>query len=56
MKYINHPLPGDFIYNPVYDKIDRQALHSYELKFCHPVTGEEMKFTAPLPKDMSLLY
>ncbi len=54
MKYIGHPLPGDFLYNPDYSCISRQALHSYQLDFNHPVTGEKMCFTAPLPKDMDL--
>lgn len=52
MKYIVHPLPGDFLYNPDYSVIGRQALHSYRLKFVHPITGENMDFTAPLPEDM----
>ena len=33
----------------------RQALHAMTLGFKHPVTGEEMDFTSPLPEDMSLL-
>lgn len=52
MKHIGHPLPGDFLYNPDYRVISRQALHSHKLTFTHPVTGEEMTFTAPLPEDM----
>lgn len=55
MKYIGHPLPGDFLYNPDYSSIHRQALHSYRLRFLHPVTGEKMDFTAPLPDDMKLV-
>lgn len=54
MKYIGHPLPGDFLYNPDYSVITRQALHSYRLKFTHPITGEAMDFTAPLPEDMQI--
>ena len=54
MKYIGHPLPGDFLYNPDYRVIRRQALHSSRLTFCHPVTGEVLSFTAPLPEDMRL--
>lgn len=54
MKYIGHPLPGDFLYNPDYAVIQRQALHSYRLRFAHPITGEEMDFTAPLPEDMQI--
>ena len=53
MKHIGHPLPGDFLYNPDYSVIDRQALHSHKLKFKHPITKEEIEFTAELPADMS---
>jgi len=56
MKYIGHPLPGDFLYNPDYRYIGRQALHSVYLRFTHPVTGETMEFTAPLPEDMAVLF
>ena len=52
MKYIGHPLVGDYLYNPDMEYIDRQALHSHRLSFTHPVTGEKMEFTAPLPTDM----
>ncbi len=52
MKHIGHPLPGDFLYNPDYTVIDRQALHSYRLKFSHPITGTELDFSAELPDDM----
>lgn len=31
----------------------RQALHAAVLGFTHPVSGEEMRFEAPLPQDMS---
>lgn len=55
MHFIGHPLPGDFLYNPDYSVIQRQALHSYRLTFPHPITGEVMDFTAPLPQDMSFL-
>lgn len=55
MKHIGHPLPGDFLYNPDYSVIQRQALHSYRLSFTHPVTGELMDFIAPLPEDMTIL-
>ena len=52
MKYIGHPLVGDYLYNPDMEYIDRQALHSHRLSFTHPITGEKMEFTAPLPADM----
>ena len=54
MNYIGHPLPGDFLYNPDYSHISRQALHSHHLRFRHPITGEEVHFTAPVPEDMLL--
>ncbi len=52
MKHIGHPLPGDFLYNPDYSVICRQALHSHKLHFRHPITGDEMEFIAELPEDM----
>lgn len=55
MKYIGHPLPGDFLYYPDNREIDRQALHSYRLSFQHPMTGENMEFRAELPQDMKKL-
>lgn len=30
----------------------RQALHSYQMEFTHPITKEPMVLTAPLPQDM----
>lgn len=33
-------------------EIHRQALHACRLRFPHPMTGEWMEFTAPLPEDM----
>ena len=33
--------------------LDRQALHAWRLAFTHPVTGEKMKFSSPLPEDVA---
>lgn len=55
MKYIGHPLPGDFLYHPDYRLISRQALHSAVLSFRHPVSKKELRFEAPLPEDMQRL-
>lgn len=52
MKYIGHPLYGDFLYNPDYRFLDRQSLHSWKLSFLHPITKKSLHFTAPLPADM----
>ena len=51
MKYIGCPLPGDFLYHPDFDRISRQALHSFQLEFTHPITGKPMRFLAPVPED-----
>lgn len=53
MKYLGHPLIGDYLYNPDMEYMTRQALHSHHMKFLHPITGEPMSFTAPLPADMT---
>lgn len=53
MKYLGHPLLGDFLYNPDMTHIKRQALHSYSLTFNHPITKEPMQFIAPVPDDMT---
>ncbi|MCB7303694.1 RluA family pseudouridine synthase [Bariatricus massiliensis] len=55
MKHIGHPLPGDFLYNPDYTIIGRQALHSWRLSFQHPITGIPLCFTASLPDDMAYI-
>lgn len=52
MKYLGYPLIGDYLYNPDMEWITRQALHSHRLSFSHPITGQWMEFTAPLPEDM----
>lgn len=56
MKYIGHPLIGDFLYHPDFRQIDRQALHAARLSFLHPIKKEPLVFTAPLPPDMQALF
>ena len=53
MKYLGYPLIGDYLYNPDMEYMTRQALHSHHREFTHPITGEHMSFTAPLPEDMA---
>lgn len=55
MRAIDCPLPGDFLYNPDFTDIKRQALHSFSLDFVHPITKEPLHFEAPLPEDMRRL-
>ncbi len=52
MKYLGFPLIGDYLYNSDMEYMQRQALHCCRLAFCHPVTGEHIAFSAPLPMDM----
>lgn len=56
MAYLGHPLAGDWLYGTE-DKnlIAHPALHSYELWFTQPITGQELHFTAPIPQDMQQL-
>jgi 23S rRNA pseudouridine1911/1915/1917 synthase len=60
MKYINHPVVGDFQYGGpeiIDGKIyKRQMLHAYNVTFTHPRTSKEISFTASLPKDMSEIF
>ena len=32
--------------------LERQALHARSISCCHPLTGKEIEFSAPLPPDM----
>ena len=49
MKYLGHPLTGDYLYNPDYRILNHQALHSWKLAFRHPITGAQMQFKADPP-------
>jgi 23S rRNA pseudouridine1911/1915/1917 synthase len=70
---INHPVVGDETYNAGRDKtvfdlgvrkaiqdLHRFFLHAEKLSFNHPVSGERLDFTAPLPDELTefleLLY
>lgn len=55
MKYIGHPLIGDFLYGQKSDLIERQALHSWKVEFIHPILKEKMYFEARVPRDMERL-
>lgn len=56
MASIGCPLVGDWLYGVEdREKIARPALHSCALTMTHPVTGEVLHLTAPLPEDMKRL-
>ncbi len=54
-KYIQHPVVGDRVYkfkNMPYSDIG-QLLHSYTIKFNHPISGELICIESDLPDDFS---
>lgn len=66
MSHIEHPLIADPMYGgkirfpkkaeealkDVLKGFNRQALHAKKLTLMHPISGEEMSWKAPLPKDL----
>ncbi|HSU67698.1 MAG TPA: RluA family pseudouridine synthase [Tepidisphaeraceae bacterium] len=60
MASIGHPIVGDTMYGGrvfVHGdfRLERQALHAFEITFVHPVTLQMMTVNAPLPPDMTRL-
>lgn len=53
MASIGHPLLGDTLYGTSSSLISRQALHSYKIKFIHPITKKEIELIAKLPQDIN---
>lgn len=55
LSHIGHPLVGDKLYgNEKGLPFKRHALHAERLDFIHPISGRNMKVTAPLPADMRM--
>ena len=58
LAHLGYPVLGDRLYAPRRRheaggrQVDRQMLHAAELGFMHPVSKEDVHFTAPLPVDM----
>lgn len=57
MASLGHPVAGDLLYGRGRGtaKFPRQLLHSAQLSFTHPVTGQDLFFSAPLWPDFSLI-
>ena len=54
MEAVGHPLVGDTVYGgPDRYSLDRQFLHSRQLVFSHPVSGETLHFEAELPPELA---
>lgn len=49
------PILGDFLYGGKSSEVPRLLLHAKALAFQHPVTGDELRIEAPLPKDFTTL-
>lgn len=57
LSYIGHPVVGDPDYGSSgslerRSGLTHQFLHAYRLSFPHPMTGQEMCFEDPLPRDL----
>ena len=52
---IGSPLLGDAFYGGNCDTIDRPALHSAFLNMKHPISGERISLSSPLPEDMAAI-
>lgn len=46
-----HPIMGDLKYGLPTSPAKRLCLHAQSLSFKHPMTGKEMKFESPIPKE-----
>ena len=51
MAYLGHPVAGDTVYGPSKQPagLQGQCLHAKTIGFQHPITGEYLEFTSPLP-------
>jgi 23S rRNA pseudouridine1911/1915/1917 synthase len=52
---IDCPVIGDEKYEARTNPIGRLGLHSSSLRFNHPVSGEPLKFSSTLPRDLRKL-
>jgi len=69
LAYAGHPVVGDSVYGDGWERgmggptrhwaiqlarsTPRQFLHAQQLSFDHPISGERLSFTAPLPPDLA---
>ncbi|HEX3033170.1 MAG TPA: RluA family pseudouridine synthase [Bacillota bacterium] len=55
MAYLGHPVVGDPKYGTrkAHFNLQGQALHAAVLGFKHPVTGDYLEFTSPIPQPMA---
>ena len=53
---MGHPICGDVKYGNGDDPLHRLCLHAYMLCFTHPITGEPMEFSTPIPTIFRSLF
>lgn len=51
LSHLGHPIIGDSLYGEKSELINRQALHSYSIKFKLPRNDKEIEIFAKVPKD-----
>ena len=60
MRHINHALVGDPLYGKGSERanlgLTRQFLHSWRVKFTHPVMGRDIELNDELPWDLAAAY
>lgn len=52
MSWLGHPLAGDTMYGTDEEILPRHGLHCARTAFDHPITGERVTLTSPIPADM----
>ena len=55
LAHLGCPILGDELYGSASTLVGRQALHAARLELSHPLTGEPLVFTSPLPPDLERL-
>ena len=56
MAHLGHPVAGDFLYGTELACLPgRFALHSARIRLTHPMTGEVLEITSPLPEERQIL-
>lgn len=56
MAHIGCPIVDDYLYGQEEGLVGRVALHACHLTFKHPVSGRDLEFSSPLPKDMGKFF
>lgn len=55
LSHLGCPILGDDLYGAPSPFVGRQALHAARLELAHPLTGETLCFSSPLPPDLCAL-